>query len=138
MQASVLDVNDTITDLLNLLRRTLGEDVTLSTVLAPDLPRVLADPGELEQVLMNLVVNARDAIVGEGGITVETTEQEVDDDAAGAHVDLRSGRYVRIAVTDTGCGMTGEVISETFEPFFTTTTPGMGPGTGRQAPSRWC
>ncbi len=130
VQPSILDVNDTITDLLNLLRRTLGEDVTLQPILAPDLPRVLADPGELEQVLVNLAVNARDAIVGEGAITVETSEQVIDGEAASAHVDLRPGRYVRIAVTDSGCGMTPEVMSEVFEPFFTTKGPGLGTGLG--------
>jgi signal transduction histidine kinase len=130
VQPSVLDVNDTITDLLNLLRRTLGEDVDLHPVLAPDLPCVLADAGELEQVLMNLAVNARDAIAGEGSITVETSEQVVDADAASAHVDLRPGRFVRIAVTDSGCGMSEEVKSEVFEPFFTTKGPGLGTGLG--------
>ena len=127
---SVLDVNAAIIDLLNLLHRTLGEDITLQTALAPELPRVLADPGELEQVLVNLVVNARDAIVGEGSITVETSEQMVDEDAARAHIDLRAGRYVRIAVTDTGSGMTPEVASQVFEPFFTTKGPGAGTGLG--------
>jgi signal transduction histidine kinase len=130
VQPSVLDVNDTITDLLNLLRRTLGEDAALHPVLAPDLPCVLADAGELEQVLVNLAVNARDAIVGEGSITVETSEQVIDADAASAHVDLRPGRFVRIAVTDSGCGMSPEVTSEVFEPFFTTKGPGLGTGLG--------
>jgi signal transduction histidine kinase len=127
---SVIDVNDTITDLLNLLNRTLGEDIVLHPVLSPDLPRVLVDPGELEQVLVNLAVNARDAIVGEGNITVETSEQVIDEDAAFAHADLRPGRYVRIAVTDTGSGMTPEVLSNVFEPFFTTKSPGHGTGLG--------
>jgi signal transduction histidine kinase len=127
---SVLDVNATITDLLNLLHRTLGEDIILQTVLASELPSVLADPGELEQVLVNLAVNARDAIVGEGTITVETSEQMIDEDAARAHIDLRPGRYVRIAVTDTGSGMTPEVASQVFEPFFTTKGPGAGTGLG--------
>ncbi len=127
---SVLDVNATITDLLNLLHRTLGEDIVLHPSLAPDLPSVLADPGELEQVLVNLAVNARDAITGEGSITVETSEQTVDDDAARAHAELRPGRYVRIAVTDTGCGMAADVVSQVFEPFFTTKGPGAGTGLG--------
>jgi signal transduction histidine kinase len=127
---SVLDVNATITDLLSLLHRTLGEDVRLQPVLGPDLSHVLVDPGELEQVLVNLVVNARDAIVGEGTITVETSEQVIDEDAARAHVDLRPGRYIRIAVTDTGCGMAPEVSSQVFEPFFTTKGPGAGTGLG--------
>ena len=75
-------------------------------------------------------MNARDAIAGEGSITVETSEQVIDDDAASAHVDLHPGRYVRIAVTDTGSGMTPEVMSEVFEPFFTTKGPGLGTGLG--------
>ena len=127
---SVLDVNATITDLLNLLHRTLGEDIILQTVLAPELPNVLADAGELEQVLVNLAVNARDAIAGEGTITVETSEQMINEDAARAHVDLRLGRYIRIAVTDTGGGMTPEVASQVFDPFFTTKGPGAGTGLG--------
>jgi signal transduction histidine kinase/CheY-like chemotaxis protein len=127
---SVLDVNATITDLLNLLRRTLGEEIALHPVLAAELPRVLADPGELEQVLVNLAVNARDAIGGGGTITVETSEQVIDEDAARAHADVRAGRYVRIAVTDTGRGMTPEVTERIFEPFFTTKGPGEGTGLG--------
>jgi signal transduction histidine kinase/CheY-like chemotaxis protein len=127
---SVLDVNDSINNLLNLLHRTLGEEIALRTVLAPDLPRVLADPGELEQVLVNLAVNARDAISGAGTITVETSEQQIDEDASRAYADLACGRYVRINVTDTGCGMTSEVSSQVFEPFFTTKGPGAGTGLG--------
>jgi two-component system cell cycle sensor histidine kinase/response regulator CckA len=115
---------------MNLLHRTLGEDIVLRPVLARDLPHVLVDPGELEQVLVNLAVNARDAIAGEGTITVETSEQVVDEDAARAHVDLRAGRYVRIAVTDTGSGMAPDVASQVFEPFFTTKGPGSGTGLG--------
>ena len=127
---SVLDVNDSINNLLNLLNRTLGEEIALRTVLAPDLPRVLADAGELEQVLVNLVVNARDAISGPGTITVETSEQEFDEDASKAHADLAPGRYVRINVTDTGSGMSSDVASQAFEPFFTTKGPGAGTGLG--------
>lgn len=130
VEPSVLDVNHAITELLNLLGRTLGEDIVLEHVLAPHLPCVLADPGELEQILVNLAVNARDAIAGEGHITVETTEQLVDEDAAHAHADLRPGRYVRIAVTDSGSGMTPEVLGQIFEPFFTTKGPGSGTGLG--------
>ena len=130
VKPSVLDVNDAITDLLNLLRRTLGEDVELTPELAEKLPRVLADPGELEQVLVNLAVNARDAIAGQGTIKVQTSEHLIDEDAAFAHPDLRPGRFVRIAVTDTGSGMTPEVQSKVFEPFFTTKGPGVGTGLG--------
>ena len=127
---SVIDVNEAITDLLNLLHRTLGEEITLTPTLAPNLPCVMADPGELEQVLVNLAVNARDAIAGEGTITVETSEQTVDEMAAHSHAELHPGRYVRIAVTDSGCGMDPHVISQAFEPFFTTKGPGEGTGLG--------
>ena len=130
VQPTILDVNDTITELLNLLRRTLGEDIDVVPILAPDVPRITADAGELEQVLVNLAVNARDAIAGEGCITIETSEQMIDEDAASAHIDLHPGRYVRIAVTDTGSGMTPEVMTEVFEPFFTTKGPGLGTGLG--------
>jgi two-component system cell cycle sensor histidine kinase/response regulator CckA len=127
---SVIDTNDAINNLLNLLHRTLGEDVTLNVVLASDLPNVLADAGELEQVLVNLAVNARDAISGTGTITVETSERVIDENASKAHADLAPGRYVRINVTDTGCGMSTEVVSRVFEPFFTTKGPGAGTGLG--------
>jgi signal transduction histidine kinase/CheY-like chemotaxis protein len=127
---SVIDVNQSINNLLNLLQRTLPEEIALSTQLAPSLPNVLADPGELEQVLVNLVVNARDAISGPGAITVETTEQTIDETAAEAHAGLSAGTYVRIAVTDTGSGMDPEVANRVFEPFFTTKEPGSGTGLG--------
>jgi len=130
VKASVLDVNDAITNLLNLLQRTLGEDIDLDHALSLDLPRVLVDPGELEQVLVNLAVNARDAIVGQGTITVATAEQVIDDEAASAHADLRPGRYVCISVSDTGSGMAPEVIEQIFEPFFTTKATGVGTGLG--------
>jgi two-component system cell cycle sensor histidine kinase/response regulator CckA len=79
---------------------------------------------------MNLAVNARDAIAGEGTITIETSEHVIDEDAAQAHIDLRAGRYVRIAVTDNGSGMSPEVVTQIFEPFFTTKDPGSGTGLG--------
>jgi two-component system, cell cycle sensor histidine kinase and response regulator CckA len=130
VQPSVLDVNAAIADVVSLLRRTLGEDVRLDSVLPPDLPKVLSDPGELQQVLMNLVVNARQAIDGHGTITIETCEQLIDEDAAHAHAELNAGRYVRIAVTDTGCGMGPETLGRIFEPFFTTKGAGSGTGLG--------
>jgi signal transduction histidine kinase len=130
VEPSVIDVNHSITDLLKLLHRTIGEEIELRTVLATDLPPVLADSGELEQILVNLVVNARDAISGPGTITVETDEQLIDEEAARAHADLVVGRYVRISVTDTGCGMTPDVASRVFEPFFTTKGRGSGTGLG--------
>jgi len=90
----------------------------------------MVDPGELEQVLVNLAVNARDAIVGHGTINVATSEQVIDDEAASTHADLRPGRYVCIAVSDTGSGMAPEVVEHIFEPFFTTKATGVGTGLG--------
>lgn len=130
VEPSVLDVNDAISDVVNLLARTVGEQVRLESILAPGLPRVLSDPGELQQVLVNLVVNARQAIETDGTITIETCVQLIDEDAANAHFELQPGRYVRIAVTDTGCGMTPETASRVFEPYFTTKDPGSGTGLG--------
>jgi signal transduction histidine kinase/CheY-like chemotaxis protein len=130
VRPEVVDVNAAIGGLLNMLGRTLGEQIELRTRLAPQLPCVITDPGELEQILVNLAVNARDAIDGDGAITVETSEQLVDELAAESHVDLHPGRYVRISVTDTGCGITTEVRERIFEPFFTTKGPGAGTGLG--------
>ena len=130
VQPSVLDVNASIADVVNLLRRTVGEDVQLNSVLAPILPRVLCDPGELQQVLVNLVVNARQAIENDGTITIETSDERIDEDAASLHAELEPGHYVRINVTDTGCGMSPETASRVFEPYFTTKDPGSGTGLG--------
>ena len=127
---SVLDVNATIGDVITLLSRTLGENIDLRSVLVPHLPPVLADSGELEQVLVNLVVNARDSITGEGTITIETSEQVIDEHAARSHADLHPGQYVKISVTDTGCGIPDDIADRIFEPFFTTKGPGNGTGLG--------
>jgi two-component system, cell cycle sensor histidine kinase and response regulator CckA len=102
VRPSVLDVDASIADVVNLLRRTVGEDIRLDLVLAPGLPRVLCDPGELQQVLMNLVVNARQAIEVGGTITIETSAELIDEDAASVHAELQPGRYIRINVTETG------------------------------------
>ncbi len=127
---SVLEVNDTIAEALGLLRRTLGEQIRFETLLSPDLPRILADPGELQQVVMNLIVNARQAIESDGIISIETSEQLIDEDAASVHAELHPGHYVRIAVTDSGCGMDAETLGRIFEPYFTTKEPGAGTGLG--------
>jgi signal transduction histidine kinase len=130
VEPTVVDVNDAVSGLLDMLSRTLGEQVDLRATLAPGLPRVLADRGELEQVLVNLAVNARDAVTGHGTITVATAEEVVEAEGAAVRGGLRPGRYVRLDVSDDGTGMTPEVAGRVFEPFFTTKEPGLGTGLG--------
>ena len=130
VEPSILDVNAAISDVVSLLKRTVGEEVQLKAELSPDLPGALSDAGELQQVLVNLVVNARQAIVGDGTITIQTSEQLIDEAAASTHIALHPGRYVRIAITDSGCGMAPETVEHVFEPFFTTKDAGSGTGLG--------
>lgn len=130
VQPHVLDVDATIADVAGFLRRTLPEDIHLELSSAPDLPAVIADPGEIEQMLVNLVVNARDAINGAGTIHIETSLEVLDSLSSNVHADAHQGCYVRIMVSDSGSGMTQEVADRVFEPFFTTKGPGAGTGLG--------
>ncbi len=120
-----VDLNGLVTGLRRLLDRVLGEDIDLVTALQPGLGRVTVDPGQLEQVLVNLAVNARDAMPGGGRLTLATTAEDV-----GARRGPPPGRYAVVTVTDTGTGMTDEVKARMFEPFFTTKPPGEGTGLG--------
>jgi two-component system, cell cycle sensor histidine kinase and response regulator CckA len=126
----LLDVNPVISNLTNMLRRLIGEDIDLAIVLDPEVGAVRADPGQIEQVVTNLVVNARDAMPGGGRITIETGTGELGPNTSHAHLDVEPGRYVSIAVTDTGHGMTQKTRSHIFEPFFTTKEQGQGTGLG--------
>jgi PAS domain S-box-containing protein len=128
LEPRALDLNALIRDEEKMLRRLIGEDVTLATALDPALKRVKADPGQLEQVIMNLVVNARDAMPQGGRLTIETKSADLDGEYAKTHPRISAGRYVMLAVSDSGVGMTPEVKARIFEPFFT--TKGMGKGTG--------
>jgi len=126
----VLNLNDVVSDVEQLLRRTLGEHVQLATSLRGDLWPVLADPGQLEQVLVNLAVNARDAMPGGGSLTIRTGNVVIDDDYADTRLGIKTGPHVRLQVSDTGAGMPREVAERVFEPFFTTKPKGEGTGLG--------
>jgi PAS domain S-box-containing protein len=128
LQARVLDLNDVVAGVQKMLGRLIGEDIHLFTSLAPGLGLVKADPGQVEQVLVNLAVNARDAMPTGGRLVVETAEVRVGDGHPPAAADLPPGRYVRLAVSDSGCGMDARTLARVFEPFFT--TKGVGKGTG--------
>jgi PAS domain S-box-containing protein len=126
----VLDVNGIVSEVESLLRRTLGEHVTLATHAAPDLNAVRADRGQIEQILLNLAVNARDAMPNGGTLSVDTENFTVDGDYAALHPVVESGSYVCLRVTDTGAGMDQETLDRAFEPFFSTKPKDKGTGLG--------
>ncbi len=130
IQPKVLDLNAVLQNLMKMLQRLLGEDIRLEPSYAPNLPRVEADTGMLEQVVMNLAVNARDAMPKGGKLRLRTSIAEVDAAHAGQHADARPGRFVRLTVADTGCGMDGQTLGRIFEPFFSTKEVGKGTGLG--------
>ena len=127
---AVLDLNAVIADIETLLRRLIGEDIALTTSLEPELGHAKADPGQIEQVIMNLAVNARDAMPRGGQLIIETTNIELDEVYAQSHVAVQPGPHVMLAVRDTGCGMDAVTQAHLFEPFFTTKGPGKGTGLG--------
>lgn len=124
----LLDLNEVVAGMRAMLVRVIGEDVRIVLSLEPDLGRLEADRGQVEQIVMNLAVNARDAMPGGGTLTLQTANALLDEDYADTHVSVAPGRYVALRVTDTGTGMTPEVKARLFEPFFT--TKGLGKGTG--------
>lgn len=126
----VLDLNDTVSAMLKMLRRLVGEDMDLAWMPGHKLWNVKIDPSQVDQILANLVVNAKDAISGEGKVTIETANILLDDDYCAAHTGFVPGQYVMLAVSDDGAGMTKEILEHLFEPFFTTKEPGKGTGLG--------
>ena len=125
-----VDLGRIISDLSDLLRRTLGEQVEVETVIAGGLWNTLVDPTQVENTILNLAINARDAMPGGGKLTLEAANAFLDDAYASAHAEVTPGQYVLLAVSDTGSGMPPEVMSRVFEPFFTTKPEGKGTGLG--------
>jgi len=130
MKLVICSPNSVIIDIERMLRRVIGDDVDLVLRLAPDLGNVLADPGQLEQVLLNLIVNSRDAVDRGGAITLTTFNSEIGADVASARSEVQPGPYVTLSVSDTGCGMDDATVARMFEPFFTTKSQGKGTGLG--------
>ena len=126
----VLDLNAIVSGVENMLRRTIGEDVELVLALGDDLPCVRADPGQIEQVFLNLTVNARDAMPRGGRLIVETSAVELNGGYDAGQLGVAPGPYVRLSVSDTGVGMSPEVAARALEPFFTTKPAGQGTGLG--------
>ena len=130
IEPRILNLNDLIVDMGRLLRRLIGEDIELVTHPSPELGQARADPGQIEQVIVNLAINARDAMPQGGKLTIETRNATLDDLYARQHLEVSAGAYVLLAISDTGIGMDAEVQSHLFEPFFTTKAAGKGTGLG--------
>ena len=130
IQAAPVNLNEIVTEVGKMLTRLIGEDILFESALSPNLGLVMADPGQMHQVLMNLAVNARDAMPGGGTLLVETRNVDLDEGYVELHSEVKAGPYVELRVTDSGSGMTKETMSHVFEPFFTTKRVGEGAGLG--------
>ena len=130
LEMKVVNINDLLVNLTKMLTRVIGEDVKIIMHLEPDTGNIKADPGQIEQIVMNLAINARDALPGGGSITVETQKITLDEEYCKHHAEVDPGEYVALCVTDNGMGMSAEVIEKIFEPFFTTKAKGTGTGLG--------
>ncbi len=120
LEPTIVDLGALTHDLQKMLRRLIGENLRLVVETSPDLGLVCADAGQLEQVIVNIVVNARDALGATGRIAIRLTNAEIDEEFAASHVPITPGNYVRISISDTGCGMDALTQRRIFEPFFST------------------
>jgi len=130
LQPKIIDLNQIVVDMNKMLQRLIGEDIDLLMGLAADLGKVKADPNQIEQILLNLSINARDAMPMGGRLTIETSNVDLSEEFSHDHVSVRPGQYVMLAVSDNGCGMDAETQAHIFEPFFTTKEVGKGTGLG--------
>jgi PAS domain S-box-containing protein len=130
LEPRVLSLDSSVNDMVKMLHRLLGADIKLTVLSDPELFSIKADPGQIEQILMNLAVNARDAMPQGGALTIRTSNVTIDEEYANAHHDVKPGSYVMLAVSDTGVGMDAQTQSRIFEPFFTTKEKGKGTGLG--------
>jgi len=130
IQPVLLDLNSVVDDISEMLRRLIGEDIEIQFSRDPNLPTVKADPGQIEQILMNFAVNARDAMTQGGKVFIETSTAELDESYLRQHAFVKPGQHVLLSFSDTGCGMDKETQAHIFEPFFTTKEPGKGTGLG--------
>ena len=128
LSPKVIDLNEVVIKVEKMLQRIIGEDILFSTSLGSDCGSVMADPTQMEQILLNLAVNARDAMPKGGKLTIETKQVDLDESYTKTHMDVKPGSYVLLAVTDSGSGIPEEIRQHIFEPFFT--TKGIGKGTG--------
>jgi two-component system, cell cycle sensor histidine kinase and response regulator CckA len=130
LQPEILDLNGIVADMSAMLRRLIGEDIELAAVAQPDLGSINADPGQVQQIIMNIAVNSRDAMPSGGKLTIETANADLDENYVREHPIVAPGSYVMLAISDNGIGMDAETQSRIFEPFFTTKEKGKGTGLG--------
>lgn len=130
LEPQIIDPNELVLEMMDMLQRTLGETIELEAILAPDIGRMLADPVQVHNALLNLAINSRDAMPNGGRLIIETSNVELDESAVKSRADAEPGHYVRLSVRDTGTGMTPEVRARVLEPFYTTKEQGKGTGLG--------